>query len=216
MVPDALARLRPVLLPATLAATFALAACGRHGSAVQGGSTTEAQPAKVPPAGVTSSIPLGAPPGQPVSVASRIANPFEGNGAAVQQGKALFGAMNCVYCHGNQAAGLMGPSLQDRAWRYGGTPAEIFNSIRDGRPKGMPAYGERLPPAEIWKVVAYIESLGGAEPPATPAMARFGPTPPTPSPEPAGEPATKHQNPSGRTQGARDAGAGGKASGRSS
>lgn len=216
MVPAVVVRFRRAILPLAIAAILPLAGCGRQDAGAQGGSTTTATPARVPPDSTLKSIPLGAPPGQPVSIAAQIANPFEGNGQAVQQGKALFGAMNCVYCHGSQASGLMGPSLQDPAWRYGGTPAEIFNSIHDGRPKGMPAYGGRLPPAEIWKLVAYIESLGGAEPPATPAMTRFGPTPPTPSPEPAGEPATKHKNPGGRGQGARDAGQAGKATGRPS
>jgi cytochrome c oxidase cbb3-type subunit 3 len=178
---------------------------------MQGGSTTAAQPARVPPASETAAIPLGAPPGQPVSIASQIQNPFEGNASAVQEGKTLFGSMNCVYCHGAQASGLMGPSLQDGGWRYGGTPAEIFNSIHDGRPKGMPAFGERLPPAEIWKIVAYIETLGGAEPPATPGMKALGPTPPTPSPEPAGELDTKSKHPTPGDQGARNDAQGAKA-----
>ena len=74
--------------------------------------------------------------------------------------------MNCVYCHGANGVGLIGPPLNARGWRYGGTPAQIYNSIHDGRPQGMPAWGESLPPEEIWRLVAYIESLGGAFPPA--------------------------------------------------
>ena len=138
----------------------------------QGGST--AAPARVPADAQLNQIPLGAPPGEPVSVASTIANPFEGDAQAVQEGKQLFGAMNCVYCHGAQASGLIGPSLEGPGWRYGGTPAEIYNSIHDGRPKGMPAWGSRLPPDQVWKLVAYVESLGGAAPPATPQMAALG------------------------------------------
>ena len=198
-------------LPLALVLVLALAGCGRGD--VRGGSTTAPRPAQVPPDSTLSSIPLGAPPGQPVSIASTIRNPFEGDGAAVQQGKDLFASMNCVYCHGNQASGLMGPSLQDGAWRYGGTPAEIYNSIHDGRPKGMPAFGQRLPPAEIWKIVAYVESLGAAEPPATPGMIAFGPTPPSPTPEPAGELSAKHRSPPGRGQGGHERG---RASGRPS
>jgi cytochrome c oxidase cbb3-type subunit 3 len=113
-------------------------------------------------------VPLGAPPGGPPSPALSISNPFEGDRVAVEQGKSLFSAMNCVYCHGSGASGLMGPALNGRGWRYGGSPAEIYNSIHDGRPKGMPAWGASLPPDQIWKLVAYLESLGGATAPAKP------------------------------------------------
>ncbi len=99
------------------------------------------------------------------------------------RGKALFGAMNCSYCHGVGATGLMGPPLNGRGWRYGGTPVELYKSIHDGRPQGMPAWGDRLPPQEIWRLVAYIESLGGATPPATPQMAKLAP----PGPSSTGE-----------------------------
>jgi cytochrome c oxidase cbb3-type subunit 3 len=56
----------------------------------------------------------------------------------------------------------MGPDLTDTYWRYGGLPAEIYQSIAQGRPQGMPAWGAALPPEDIWKLVAYIESFGGS------------------------------------------------------
>jgi cytochrome c oxidase cbb3-type subunit III len=151
-----------------------------------GGSTAAPRPARIPADQLLDQIPLGAPPGEPVSLAASIRNPFEGDAQAVQEGKALFGAMNCVYCHGGQASGLIGPALNGQGWRYGGAPAQIYNSIHDGRPKGMPAWGARLPPDQIWKLVAYVESLGGAEPPATPGMAVLGgAAPSTTGPQPA-------------------------------
>jgi hypothetical protein len=55
----------------------------------------------------------------------------------------------------------MGPNLTDSGWRYGGVPASIFSSIYEGRPQGMPAWNPALPPQDIWKIVAYIQSLGG-------------------------------------------------------
>lgn len=166
---------------AGLALALALSACGR----TQGDSVVKAAPARIPADQTLNQIPLGAPPGEPVSLAASVANPFEANAQAIQEGKALFGAMNCVYCHGPQASGLMGPSLEGPGWRYGGTPAEIYNSIHDGRPKGMPAWGARLPPDQIWKIVAYIESLGGAAAPATSRMAALGgPRPSTTGPQP--------------------------------
>ena len=173
--------MRPALPGLSVALALALTACTRP----QGGSMTVSQ-ARLPADPTLDAIPLGAPPGEPVSIAASISNPFEGEAAAVQDGKRLFGAMNCVYCHGAQASGLMGPALNTPGWRYGGTPAELYNSIHDGRPKGMPAWGSRLPPDQIWKLVAYIESLGGAEPPATASMAALGGVAPsTTGPEPA-------------------------------
>lgn len=136
----------------------AFAACDR----VRGDSTTGGEPAQVPSDASLNAIPMGAPPGNPLSVASRIANPYAGNPQAAAEGKQLFGSMNCVYCHGAEASGLMGPALNNTGWRYGGTPAEIYRSIHDGRPQGMPAWGGRLPPDQIWKLVAYVQSLGDA------------------------------------------------------
>lgn len=111
-------------------------------------------------------VPLGNPPGAPIP-GTQVKNPFAGDAASVQEGKTLFGAMNCVYCHNANGAGLIGPTLQGPAWRYGGSPIQIYASIHNGRPKGMPAFGQRLPPQEIWKLVAYVESLGGASAPST-------------------------------------------------
>jgi cytochrome c oxidase cbb3-type subunit 3 len=82
--------------------------------------------------------------------------------------------MNCAGCHGYTAEGAMGPDLTDTYWRYGGTPAEIYKSIYEGRPQGMPAWGRALPAREIWEVVAYIESLGGSFPAVDYQAARQG------------------------------------------
>jgi len=141
-----------------LLAILATTGCGR----MRGDSTTGGTPAQVPSDARLDSIPMGAPPGNPLNVASRIANPFAGDAQAAAEGKQLFGAMNCVYCHGAEASGLMGPPLNNSGWRYGGSPAEIYRSIHDGRPKGMPAWGGRLPPEQIWKLVAYLQTLGDA------------------------------------------------------
>src|SRR3546814_29274 len=147
-----------------LIVSLAVAGCERRA----GGSTTGAAIWPSPSAQALNAIPLGAPPGAVVNVAQSIHNPLEGQPQAIAQGKALFGSMNCVYCHASGGKGLMGPALDNAGWRYGGSPAEIYNSIHDGRPKGMPAWGARLPSDEIWKLVAYIESLGGATAPTSP------------------------------------------------
>jgi cytochrome c oxidase cbb3-type subunit 3 len=122
----------------------------------------------LPPASRSEEIPLGDVPGAPnlrAELANKIVNPVEGQASAVQDGKVLYQKMNCVYCHQFKGIGLIGPSLANGQWRYGGRPAEIFKSIYEGRPQGMPAWGEAMPTEKIWQVVAYIESLGGVVPP---------------------------------------------------
>jgi cytochrome c oxidase cbb3-type subunit 3 len=95
---------------------------------------------------------------------SLVSNPFEGNADAVNEGHRLYVRMNCADCHGYTAEGAMGPDLTDTYWRYGGTPVEIFKSIYEGRPQGMPAWGRALPRTSIWQLTAYIQSLGGSFP----------------------------------------------------
>ena len=93
-----------------------------------------------------------------------IANPYASDMAAIKEGHDLFIGMNCAACHGYDLKGGMGPDLTDTYWRYGGAPADIYKSIFEGRPQGMPAWGRTLPPPLIWKVAAYIASKGGAYP----------------------------------------------------
>jgi len=105
---------------------------------------------------------------------ARFANPYSGNAAAIKEGRDLFVGMNCAACHGYDLKGGMGPDLTDTYWRYGGSPANIYKSIFEGRPQGMPAWGRTMPPALIWKVAAYIESKGGAYPAALADRGRQG------------------------------------------
>jgi len=93
-----------------------------------------------------------------------VANPYASDAAAVAQGRDTFVGMNCAGCHGYDLKGGMGPDLTDTYWRYGGSPADIYKSIFEGRPQGMPAWGRSVPPAQIWTLVAYIQSKGGAYP----------------------------------------------------
>jgi cytochrome c oxidase cbb3-type subunit 3 len=110
-----------------------------------------------------AAVPLGDLAGAPESkLGAAIPNPYGNNAQAAQQGHELFVRMNCAGCHGYGAVGGMGPNLGDTYWRYGGSPVAIFKSIYEGRPQGMPAWNPALPPQEIWKLVAYIESLGGS------------------------------------------------------
>jgi cytochrome c oxidase cbb3-type subunit 3 len=62
-------------------------------------------------------------------------------------------------CHGMDGSGAMGPSLADGRWHFGGSPGEVFQSIYEGRPDGMPAWGGRIADDQIWRLVAYVRSL---------------------------------------------------------
>jgi cytochrome c oxidase cbb3-type subunit 3 len=97
-------------------------------------------------------------------VASRVHGPYDGIEGGIEEGRFLYVRMNCAYCHGFDGTGGMGPDLTDASWRYGGTDADVFASIYLGRAAGMPAWGPALTQDQIWKLVAYVRSLGGAAP----------------------------------------------------
>lgn len=109
----------------------------------------------------TGAVPTGDLAG-PAERAGAGRSPYAGDQAAVREGERLFLQMNCADCHGYDARGGMGPNLVDGEWLFGETSADRFSSVHGGRARGMPAYGELLPDESIWKVVAYIESLGTA------------------------------------------------------
>lgn len=88
-----------------------------------------------------------------------IKNPFEGDKQAITAGETLFNSMNCSGCHAPMAGGGMGPALTDETWLYGDQPADLYLTISNGRPNGMPAYGHTLPAKQIWQITAYIKSL---------------------------------------------------------
>ncbi len=140
-------------------------------------------PQSMPPIGPNP----GAGPGQGNTEERQIHTPFEGDQAAREQGRQIFVAMNCYGCHGGRAGGGMGPSLRDPSWIYGNSPIEIFSSIAQGRSQGMPAWGLRLPSDQIWKIVAYIQSLGTPNEPDAPT-----PAPPEAPPFTAGQPDLPH------------------------
>jgi cytochrome c oxidase cbb3-type subunit 3 len=85
-------------------------------------------------------------------------NPFRGDPAAIAQGAETFKTI-CAACHKPDGTGLVGPSLVDPYWKYGDTDDDLFHSVYDGRPGGMPAWGPQLGADKIWKALAYMQSL---------------------------------------------------------
>ena len=85
--------------------------------------------------------------------------------AAAKRGAAQF-ATNCAACHGGDAKGnrtFGAPNLTDAIWLYGGDPESIRKSINDARFGVMPRWGEKLDPATVKMLAAYVHSLGGGE-----------------------------------------------------
>lgn len=109
-------------------------------------------------------------------------NPYAGRTDAIVTGRQLFTGMNCSGCHSGYAGGGMGPNLRDSLWIYGSTDADLFATIAEGRPNGMPAWGERLPTQQIWQIITYLRTLGSNAEPVKPPT----PTRTTASHNPAG------------------------------
>ncbi len=149
-----LSSLTKLLLPLAILAALATSACRQQ---------TNASEAALPP----MFVPIGPAPGiqQPPKVQ---ADPYANQPVALQQGRKLFLWYNCYGCHGGHGGGGMGPSLRDQTWIYGDTDAEVFDSIAQGRGKGMPAWGLKVPEDQIWQLVAYVKSMGSPQEPDPP------------------------------------------------
>jgi len=99
----------------------------------------------------------------PAMVIPKVDAPYDDNAWAVSEGKGLFNSMNCSGCH-FQGGGGIGPPLMDEEWIYGYEPQQIFSSIADGRPNGMPAWKYTLSTQQIWELVSYVRSLSSLIP----------------------------------------------------
>jgi cytochrome c oxidase cbb3-type subunit 3 len=86
---------------------------------------------------------------------------YDDNAFAINEGKRLYRWYNCSGCHAN-GGGSIGPALMDSQWVYGSDPQSLFNTIMQGRPNGMPSFGGHIPDDQVWKIVAYVRSMGGA------------------------------------------------------
>jgi cytochrome c oxidase cbb3-type subunit 3 len=101
-------------------------------------------------------------PGQP-QVRKPMESPYEENAWGMGEGKRLFQSYNCSGCHAMGGGGI-GPPLMDDKWIYGYTGEQIYSTIVQGRPNGMPAFGGRIPDDQIWQIVAYVQALSGQTP----------------------------------------------------
>ena len=93
------------------------------------------------------------------------AGPVARHGSAEQKelaaGYALF-SKTCRVCHGNEGNGRgsrKGPSLQRSEYTYGRTREAVLESIRNGRPNGMPAYGKVFSQEQLDNLASYVLTL---------------------------------------------------------
>jgi cytochrome c oxidase cbb3-type subunit 3 len=118
---------------------------------------------EIPPAAMASDVavsdlhPGGGYPPEPAK------SPYELNAYALSEGKRLFSAYNCSGCHANGGGG-MGPALIDDQWSYGHEADQIYRSILEGRPNGMPSFRGKIPDYQIWQLAAYVRSMSGLAP----------------------------------------------------
>ncbi len=85
---------------------------------------------------------------------------YQSNAYAISQGKQLYEWFNCKGCHAD-GGGAIGPALMDDRWIYGDSPQNIYATIVEGRPNGMPSFGGKIPPQQVWQLVAYVRALSG-------------------------------------------------------
>lgn len=96
------------------------------------------------------------------------------NPEALAIGKSLY-ANYCSQCHGSGALGARGfPNLTDDVWQWGGTPAQIEQTILNGRSAVMPSLGAVFADDEALDLmVSYVQGLQDGMDATSPAHARY-------------------------------------------
>ena len=88
---------------------------------------------------------------------------YREDAASVSNGQSAYENFNCVGCHQHGGGGI-GPALMDDEWLYGSSPLQIYRSISEGRPNGMPAFRQKIPETQLWQLVSYVRALGALVP----------------------------------------------------
>lgn len=93
-------------------------------------------------------------------------NPFQGSERAAEAGAKLY-RRSCAACHGSRAEGSRkAPPLNRKDIREA-SPGALFWVLRNGSVRrGMPSFAH-LPEPQRWQIVSYLQTLEGAEKPAT-------------------------------------------------
>ncbi len=77
--------------------------------------------------------------------------------SGIAEGKGLFD-VNCTVCH-KDGSGDIGPNLTDKFWIYGNDIKDVFKTIKNGTPNGMPDHASKLNPVQLQQVASYVLSL---------------------------------------------------------
>jgi mono/diheme cytochrome c family protein len=95
-------------------------------------------------------------------------NPIPTSESSVRAGRAVY-ARICRACHGLQGKGdgTSAPpgskpaNLIDAEWKYGGSDAELFKTIKEGvKPYDvMEPWGKKLSDTEIWNTINFLRDL---------------------------------------------------------
>lgn len=133
---------------------LAASACEREEREAGATPVAEAAPASIS----LSHLYPGEPPSPPAPSPQRAE--YEGNAYHVSEGKRLFEWFNCSGCHAH-GGGDIGPPLIDDQWIYGSKIENIYATIVQGRPNGMPSFQNKIPEQQVWQLAAYVRSLSG-------------------------------------------------------
>jgi cytochrome c oxidase cbb3-type subunit 3 len=138
-----------------LAFVLALAACEREQR------TFRQEPQMINPPSTVRMSDLY--PGTSPPPSSAGMNPYEANAYMLSEGKRLYESYNCAGCHFHGGGGI-GPPLMDSTWVYGSEPNNVYSTIMEGRPNGMPSFRGKIPEFQAWEIVAYVRSMSGLLP----------------------------------------------------
>ena len=160
--------------PERRCAVIAVAAACALGACSKGGQTSVAQAPPSPISVQGTPLPTLFPGGGAAPAEDPLAEQYADDEHAKSEGQRLYDWYNCAGCHFHGAGGI-GPSLGDNDWIYGGSMSQIYATIYQGRPNGMPSWGGKLSSTEIWEIAAYVHNL-----PNTGDLASTDPVPPLP------------------------------------
>jgi cytochrome c oxidase cbb3-type subunit III len=154
MSPRRVRPLRVLLQLSTLVSfTAAFAACHRENRYFEAPPASAAPPTQVQ----LSSLVAGE---STLAFREQQRRHYEENAHHLAEGKRLYNWFNCVGCHAH-GGGDSGPALMDDQWIYGGEIDQVFLTVYQGRPNGMPAFGGKIPEQQIWQIAAYVRSMSG-------------------------------------------------------
>lgn len=135
-------------------AVVSLAACEREDREPRGDPITTESTELI---ALTTLSPGATPPREQ---RSGLGAQYLGNAFHVSQGKKWYAAFNCNGCHFNGGGGS-GPPLMDDRWIYGNKIENIVETVREGRPNGMPSFRGKVTDEQIWQLAAYVLSMSG-------------------------------------------------------